>query len=71
MPGKARVLVPMLREAARTGRVGAELYPDEWNDVGTVRGSKPWVDSRYRSKPGRPVLIGCRNYFEVADALTL
>ena len=31
-----RALAPMLREAARTGRVSAELYPGEWNDVGTV-----------------------------------
>jgi len=35
-PGEKAALGPLLREAARRGGIGGELYQGLWQDVGTI-----------------------------------
>lgn len=35
-PGESAKLAPLLREQAALGRIGGELYPGDWTDVGTA-----------------------------------
>jgi MurNAc alpha-1-phosphate uridylyltransferase len=59
-PAGAFRLAPLLRAAAREGRVSAELYPGTWHDIGTPERLAA-LNQRYNSGPESQVSRAGRN----------